>query len=199
MNRRDGTTPTPLQQAALWAQILFYAITAVSIAAAGLLGIIKYRLFRFGRPFITVSLEVSSRPCSESHTQVGVTAKLYNGSRVLAKADVLEWECRGLATYDDEAVDEKIVEYFCTGGGYARFERGNSEFPWNVQQRIKKIDLDIGIEPNETSNDNVTFIVPDYCTAVQIRLFIPDKVRKDWGWTAVAYHSINATPKQEEP
>lgn len=199
MNRMDGATLTPLQQAALWAQIFFYAITAVSIAAAGLLGIIKYRLFRFGRPFITVTLEVSSRPCSASHTQVGVTGKLYNGSRVLAKADVLEWECRGLATYQDEAIDEKIVEYFDSRGGYSRVETGNSEFPWNVQQRITKTDLDIAIEPNETSNDNVTFIVPYYCTAVQIRLFIPGPGKEDWGWTAVAYHSINATPKQEEP
>lgn len=157
---------------------------------------VKYRLFRSGRPFISVTLEASSRPCSAEHIQVGVIAKLYNGSKVLEKADVLEWECRGLATYGDAEIGKKIAEYFNSNDGRARCESGHSEFPWNVQQRITENDMAIEIEPNETSHDNATFVVPWYCTAVQIRLFIPITKGNEIGWTAVIYHDTNAT--QEE-
>ena len=191
---------TPLQQAALWAQIGFYVITAASIIAAATLGVVKYRLFRSGRPFITVNLEASSRPCSATQMQVGVTAQLYNGSKVLAKADVLEWVCLGLATYDDAEMDEKITGYF-TSGGDTRSETGSSEFPWNLQQRIIKNDLDIQIEPNETSQDHVTFVVPRYCTAVQIRLFIQTARRARFGSMGIIYHDVNnyAVRNDEEP
>ena len=186
----EVATPTPLQQAVLWAQFFFYIVTAASIIAAALLGVVKYRLFRSGRPFITVSLEASSRPCSAEQVQVGVTAKLYNGSKVLAKADTLEWQCRGLATYDDATIDAKITEYF-TSGGDTRSETGNSEFPWNLQQRITKNDQDIQIEPNETGHDHVTFVVPRYCTAVQIRLFIQTSGKAEFGWIGAIYHDVN--------
>ena len=74
-----------------------------------------------------------------------------------------------------------------------RTEYGNSDFPWNLQQRITKKGLAIAIEPNETSHDSVTFVVPSYCTAVQIRLFIPTKRKNDMGWTAVIYHDTQPT------
>lgn len=185
-------TPTALQQTALLVQICFYAITAISIIAAGALGVLKYRLFRSGRPFLSVTLEATSRPSSPGHVQVGVIAKLHNGSKVLARADVLEWECRDLATYDDATIDEKIAEHFHSADGTARHESGKSEFPWNVRQRITKDRLGIQIEPNETGHDHVTFVVPRYCTAVQIRLFIPAAPDSSQGWTSVIYHDTNA-------
>lgn len=183
-------TPSTLEQAALWAQVIFYSVTAVSILTAGVAGAIRYRLFRAGRPFITISLEVSSRPCSATQVQIGAAARLHNGSRVLAEAETLEWECRALATYMPQEIDEKIAEYFPSPGNHIKIEPGNSEFPWNLQQRITKTNLNIGIEPNEYSHDNVTFIVPKYCTAVQIRLFIPIKDDGQKGWTAVVYHDV---------
>ena len=187
----DASNPTNLEQAALWTQIIFYSVTAVSIIAAGIVATIKYRLFRSGRPFVTVNLAASSRPCSPGHTQIGVTAQLHNGSKVLAKANQLEWECLGLATYSDEQIDAKIGEYFGSQSSGIGHATGNREFPWNVQQRITKTDLIIAIEPNETSQDSVTFVVPNYCTAVQIRLFIPDRPGSILGWTAVIYHDIS--------
>ena len=177
---------TLLQQAALWAQIGFYVVTGISVVVTGALAAVKFR--SFSRAFINVSLEASSRPCSQDHVQIGVTAKLYNGSQNLAKAERLEWECRGIATYASEVIEQKTVEYFQDADGHSRTESGNSEFPWNLQQRIIKKGLDIAIEPNETSHDSVTFIVPRYCTAVQIRLFIPTRRKNDMGWTAVIYH-----------
>ena len=187
----DASNPTNLEQAALWTQIIFYGVTASSIIAAGIVATVKYKLFRSGRPFVTVSLAASSRPCSPGYTQIGVTAQLHNGSKVLAKANLLEWECLGLATYSDEQIDAKIGEYFDSQSGSIGHATGNREFPWNVQQRITKRDLIIAIEPNETSQDNVTFVVPNYCTAVQIRLFIPTRPGSILGWTAVIYHDIS--------
>lgn len=185
--------PSFLSQARLWAQTFFYVVTALSILAAGAIGIVKFNLFRSGRAFITVNLEASSRPCSSTYMQIGVTARLFNGSRVLATARTLEWECRAVATYDDDLIESKIGEYFSSGDAYQRTESSNSEFPWNVQQRITKTDLSLEIEPNEYSHDNVTFIVPAYCTAVQIRLFIPTPRNDRLGWTAVIYHDTRIT------
>ena len=186
------TSLSSLQQFALWAQICFYAVTGISVVATGALAIVKFR--SFSRAFINVSLEASSRPCSQDHVQIGVTAKLYNGSQNLAKAERLEWECRGIATYASEVIEQKTREYFQDASGNSRTEHGNSEFPWNLQQRIIKKGLDIAIEPNETSHDSVTFVVPRYCTAVQIRLFIPTKRRNDMGWTASIYHDTQPSP-----
>ena len=187
-----ATELTFLQQFALWAQICFYTITGLSLLATGILAAVKFR--SFSRPFINVSLEASSRPCSQDDVQIGVAAKLYNGSQNLARVGQLEWECRGIASYPPEAIKQKTDEYFQDAGGNSRTEYGNSDFPWNVQQRITKKALDIAIEPNETSHDSVTFIVPKYCTAVQIRLFIPTRRKNDMGWTAVIYHDTKPTP-----
>lgn len=192
----ESATLTTLQQAALWAQIWFYAVTAVSILAAALLGVLRYRLYRAGRPFITITLRASSRPCSPSHTQIGVTAELHNGSRVLAKADVLEWECRSLAAYSDAEVEAKIAEYFQADGAYAITAGREPEFPWILQQRITKSGARIEIEPNETGQDSVTFIVPRDCTAVQIKLFIPIANESQSGWVGVICH--DTAPKDEE-
>lgn len=187
----------PLHQAVLWAQILFYIVTAIGLLAAGIFGLVKYRLYRANRPFINISLNASSRPCSPEHIQIGVTASLYNGSRVLAKVDSLEWECRAIAQYNSEDVDEKIVEYFSESDGLAREESSSSEFPWNVQQRIRKTDLKIEVEPNESSHENATFIVPSYCAAVQIRLFMETMKDNTRGWTAVIYHDTTHLTGEE--
>ena len=187
-----ATDLTSLQQFALWAQIGFHIVTGLSLLATGILAAVKFRTF--SRPFINVSLEASSRPCSQDYVQIGVAAKLYNGSQNLAKVGQLEWECRSLAIYPPEAIEQKTDEYFQDAGGNSRTEYGNSDFPWNVQQRIIKKGLDIAIEPNETSHDSVTFVVPSYCTAVQIRLFIPTNRKNDMGWTAVIYHDTQPTP-----
>ena len=187
-----ATELTFLQQLALSAQIGFYVVTGISVLATGALAAVKFR--SFSRPFINVSLEASSRPCSQDDVQIGVAAKLSNGSQNLARVGQLEWECRGIATYPPEAIEQKKDEYFQDAGGNSRTEYGNSDFPWNVQQRITKKGLDIAIEPNETSHDSVTFVVPSYCTAVQIRLFIPTKRKNDTGWTAVIYHDTQPTP-----
>ena len=180
------TSPTFLQQLALAAQISFYIVTGISVVATGILAAVKFRTF--SRAFINVTLEASSRPCSQDYVQIGVAAKLYNGSQNLARVAQLEWECRGIGIYPPEAIQQKIDEYFQDAGGNSRTETGNLEFPWNLQQRIIKKGLDIAIEPNETSHDSVTFIVPSYCTAVQVRLFIPTKRKNDMGWTAAIYH-----------
>lgn len=199
MDDAIATLLTPLQKGALWAQIVFYCVTAVSILAAGGIGIVKYRLFRSGRPFITVSLDASSRPCSERHIQVGVTAQLYNGSKVLAKADVLEWECRVLATYDADEIEAKISEYFSYDDGvYSRLGGENTEFPWNVRQRIRKTCLGMKIEPNETAHESVSFILPWDCAAVQIGLFIPVGTSDQSVWTAVIYHDTRTAPEEQE-
>ena len=78
-----ATNLTFLQQFALWAQIGFFIVTGISVVATGILAAVKFRTF--SRPFINVSLEASSRPCSQDHVQIGVAAKLYNGSQNLAK------------------------------------------------------------------------------------------------------------------
>ena len=183
-----AASPTFAQQAATWAQFSFYSATIISIAVAATLGIFKYKLFRTGRPFITITLTATSRPCSDQHVQVGVTAQLHNGSRVLAKAQTIEWECRAIGMYSDNTISEKRDEYFGGQDAFIREEDEHTEFPWNVQQRIIRNQLGITIEPGEYSHENVSFVVPWYCTAVQIRLFIPVHPGSDSGWTAVAYH-----------
>ena len=198
MDETATTLLTPLQSGALWLQIAFYSVTAVSILIAGGVGIFKYRLFRSGRPFVTVSLDASSRLCSESHIQVGVTAQLYNGSKVLAKADVLEWECRLLTHYNADEIEAKIAEYFCYRDGvYSRVEEGSYEFPWRVWQRIRKTELGITIEPNETAHETASFILPWNCSAVQIRLFIPAGTSGASGWTATVYHDTGTAQEDD--
>ena len=83
-----ATNLTFLQQFALWAQICFYIVTGISVVATGILAAVKFKTF--SHPFINVSLEASSRPCSQDDVQIGVAAKLYNGSQNLAKVGRLE-------------------------------------------------------------------------------------------------------------
>ena len=187
----------------MWTQIFFYATTTLIAVAAGIIGGIKYRRFRLGREFISITLEASSRPCSDGRIQIGVTAKMHNGSKVLAKATTLEWECRALGTYDDDAIATKLDEYFNSAGGNARQESGHTISVERAAahyqtQRIIKRGLNAQIEPNETSHDNVTFVVPSYCTSVQVRLSIAASKDGNLIWTAVVYHDID-TPTPEAP
>ena len=100
-----ATDLTFLQQFALWAQIGFFIVTGISVVATGALAIVKFR--SFSRPFINVSLEASSRPCSQDYVQIGVAAKLSNGSQNTARVGQLEWECRGIAIYPSEVIEQE--------------------------------------------------------------------------------------------
>ena len=49
-------------------------LMGISVVATGILAAVKFRTF--SHPFINVSLEASSRPCSQDDVQIGVAAKL---------------------------------------------------------------------------------------------------------------------------
>ena len=41
----------------------------------------------------------------------------------------MEWECRGIAIYPPEAIEQKKDEYLQDAGGNSKTEYGNSDFP----------------------------------------------------------------------
>ena len=176
----------PIQEVIIsWSQVAFYIVTTIGLITAAILGIIKYRIFRTTRPFINITLEASSRAASPDYIQIGVTANLYNGSRVLAKVEELTWICRSIGIYDSEEIRNKMEEHFFRNIGK------HTEFPWNIQHARVSPNLNIQIEPNESATEHTTFIVPMYCTAVQITLFIPTYEDYKTGWKATIFHDIN--------
>ena len=177
--------PTPIYQIVLsWSQIAFYGVTTIGLITAAILGVIKYRIFRTTRPFINIALEASSRMASPDHIQIGVTANLYNGSKVLARVEELSWRCRSIGIYDSQEIRNKIEEHFANNVGRQR------EFPWNMQHAEVSPSLNLQIEPNESATEHISFIVPVYCTAVQITLVIPTDEDYKTGWKATIFHDI---------
>lgn len=107
--------PEAAQQAALWTQVILYGAAAAIIAAVGTLAAVKCQLFRRTRPFLNISLDVSSGPCSPEHTHIGVAAELHNASPATAKVDTMLWQCWTLGDYDDAAVEAHLAANQASG------------------------------------------------------------------------------------
>ena len=154
------------------AGIVQAVITAAAIIAGGLIAAYKLQLFRETEPHLTIAHTVSHRPMQNGYVHIAVKAVLRNSSRVVVKLR-----------------EGRFLLQHITAPAPA----GNVLYPqWPVLDE-GSFDLDdheISIEPGQTIQEVLQFIVPDSATAVQIYYFFhdprfPDDPLRGWGMTDV--------------
>ena len=154
------------------AGIVQAVITAAAIIAGGLIAAYKLQLFRETEPHLTISHTVSHRPLGNGYVHIAVKAVLRNSSRVVVKLR-----------------DGRFLLQHIT----APAPVGNVLYPqWPVldEGSLDLGDHEISIEPSQTIQEVLQFIVPGSITTVLIDYFFhdprfPDDPLRGWGMTDV--------------
>lgn len=154
------------------AGIIQGVVTALAIIFGGLLAAVKLELFRDFEPHLTITHTVVHRPLGNGYVHIAVKAVLRNSSRVVVKLR-----------------DGRFLLQHITAPAPA----GNVLYPqWPVldEGSLDLGDHEISIEPGQTIQEVLQFIVPGSITTVLIDYFFhdprfPDDPLRGWGMTDV--------------
>ena len=173
----------------IWVQTVFYVISSLFLVASAIAAVWRFKIFRMGEPAIRIDLEVQSHKSSPSYNALSAVAVVTNSSRVETVVNEFEWEVRVLSPYTDEAVEAKAQEY----AGYYSSETLWVEFPWNLNYKLTQTDARINLEPGESNTVGMNLAIPDWITAVDVKLVLhAPPGRKQWedAWVARRTHSL---------
>ena len=173
----------------IWAETGFYFISSLFLVASVCAAVWRFKIFRMGEPAIRIDLEVQSHKSSPSYNALSAVAVVTNPSRVETVVNEFEWEVRVLSPYTDEAVEAKAQEY----AGYYSSETLWVEFPWNVNYKLTQTDARINLEPGESNTVGMNLAIPDWITAVDVKLVLhapPGRKKWDDAWVARRTHSL---------
>ena len=174
-----------------WVQTMFYVISAIFLMVSAAAAVWRFKIFRMGEPAIRIDLEVRSYTSSPSYNALSAVALVKNSSRVETVVNEFEWEVRVLSPYTDEAVEDKAQEYT----DYYYSETQWVEFPWNVNYKLTQTDARINLEPGESNTVSMNLAIPDWITAVDVKLVLyapPGRKKWDDAWVARRTHSLIA-------
>ena len=173
----------------IWVQTGFYVISSLFLLASAIAAVWRFKIFRMGEPAIQIDLEVQSHKSSPSYNALSAVVVVTNSSRVKTVVNEFEWEVRVLSPYTDEAVEAKAQEY----AGYYSSETLWVEFPWNVNYILTQTDARINLEPGESNTVSMNLAVPDWITAVDVKLVLhapPGRNKWEDAWVARRPHSL---------
>lgn len=139
--------------------------TMVGVAIAALVGYYKFQLFREGRPHLTIELTASHRRVSPGFAHIGAIARLSNTSKVVVIVSTATWNLTAIAPYT-EAAAERLRQDFVRGYRY-----DGDEFGTSLQKQVCS-QFYLNIEPGETDEVTLDFIVQSDLESVAITLFI---------------------------
>ena len=172
------------------AGIVQAVITAAAIIAGGIIAAYKLQLFRETEPHLTIAHTVSHRTMENGYVHIAVKAVLRNSSRVAVRLREGRFLLRHIATGLAAATSETAAE--------TKSPVDNVLYPQLPVLDDASFDLgdhEISIEPGQTIQEVLQFVVPDGVTTVLIHYFFhdarfPDDPLRGWGITDV-YDIIN--------
>ena len=148
----------------------WYATPLTVAYIAALVGYHKFGIFREGKPHITIALSASSRPVSEEHNHIGVTARIHNTSRVAVPVVNVEWEIAVVAPYSPQEVEEMEQEFLHIARRRALSDE--DDFPWRRLGEPLEVHYDMIVEPNEVELITFDFLLRDSIEAVVVLLYV---------------------------
>ena len=145
------------------------AVAALTIAAAGLFAGFKLQLFRDFEPHLTIAHEVSHRPVGAGYTHIAVTATLRNTSRVNVELRQGFYSIQQIAPITDEAV-ARIYSEFIADDEIQQIQWPTlEEFEFNWEKG------EFAVEPGETHNELIEFVIPANTRAVVIYTYFHNR------------------------
>ena len=168
-------------------------VTVVAIVVGGYFAYYKLQLFRDVEPHLTVTHEVSHRRIGDSYIHIGVTALLYNSSKV--HIDLLKYIFRlqEVAPVEDSEIVRLYAEVFKEEGEES--EESEKYIQWPLLDRIqfKREKGEMVIEPGETHRETLEFIVSKELKTVMVYTYFynsshsqrPGSTAEGWGVTTI--------------
>ena len=154
--------------------IIQSGVTVVAIVAGGIIAAVKPELFRDFEPHLTIAHTVDHRDIGNGYVHIAVKAALHNSSRVKVKLREGYFALQEI-----------------TSGSHTPME--NILYPnWPIldEATFSLDDHEITIEPGQTIQEVLQFMVSDRVDTVLIYYFFhdsrfPDNPRRGWGMTDV--------------
>ena len=156
------------------------------------IGCYKWYKFRKGKPSLSISLDISSRACSESYTHIGAVANITNTSNVKVKIPKFIWKLGIIGEFRDADIEEQVKRYtdgIILGDNIEFTRERRDAFAWD-HWRHERLDSYTFLEPRETIQDDNEFVVQSCITSVRIEFSIPYLNSPSSNWFAVKYYDI---------
>lgn len=150
---------------------------AAALIIGGIIANAKLELFRHLEPHLTIAHTISHRPVGNGYVHIAVKAVLRNSSRVVVKLRDGRFLLRHIITAPEAATTSEV-----------RSPVDNvlyPQLPILDEASFYLGDQEISIEPGQTIQEVLQFIVPDEVKTVLIHYFFHDSRFPDdpfWGW-----------------
>ncbi len=147
-------------------------LTSLAIVIAGFIAVAKWDLFRDFEPHLTISHEINHRRVGESSVHIDIAVKLHNSSRVkvrLGEGQILLKQISPMESDFNADIPNPFVQ-------------------WPDIEEFRCTEL--SIEPGQTLQETVEFIIADDMLTVAVHSFFPvayskKQPRPGWGVTTI--------------
>lgn len=168
------------------AELVQTALTILALLAGGAFAAYKFEVFRDSEPRLNLSHTINHRRVGESYVHIDVQVNLHNNSKVLVELR----DGISLLLQVDPVSDTEVENL------YSGFLAGHNlpEFEWPVLYELER-NWDKGefpIEPGESYNELVEFIVSERIHTVLVQTFYgdPGYVGEERGWSMATVYDI---------
>ena len=165
-------------------------VTALVLAGGGLFALYKFQVFRDFEPHLSVKHEVSHRLIGDSYAHVGVTAVLYNSSKV--KIEVVKgiFALQQIRPVTDADIEELYTQMF-------QEELHHTDIEWPVLERVNRIwgKNNLVIEPGESHRETYEFVISREAASILVYTYFDNSTyspgsQKTEGWTATSFYDM---------
>ena len=160
-------------------------VTVLAIIIGGIIAAYKLQLFRDFEPHLTISHAISHRPVGNGYIHIAVKAVLHNSSRVEVKLKDGWLLIQHITTMSDDPTSENPSEPQTPVENFLY-----PQWPTLDESSFDLGDHEIAIEPGQTIQEVLQFMVPDGVDTVLICYFFhdsrfPENPLRGWGITDV--------------
>ena len=173
------------------ADIVLALVTIFAILFGGIFAAIKFELFRDFEPHLNVTHTIGHRNIGESYVHLDVTAALYNSSRVKVELKSGLFTLQEVAPVSDDLELEDRLEARNLVAENIAF----SQWPILDQFSCDWSDHNLTIEPGQTFQETVEFVISREITTVAIHAFFYNSrfgegLEKPEGWNITTVYDI---------
>ncbi len=143
-------------------------------------------------PSLTMDLQVTRVPASQSYDAVVVTLNATNTGTGRCYVTSVRWRLKVLSPYDDDSVVEMQRDFDSTPNNEL-----DVEFPWHEVPDVPDMHTieDVTVEPNETEQMTHDFIIPAEIRGIVVSAWVANASESEHveGWYRRAVHTIEET------
>ena len=168
------------------AAIVQASVTALAIAVAGVFAGYKLRLFRDFEPHLTISHSIAHRRVGDAYVHIFVTATLWNSSKVAVEVRDELLRVQQIAPVSREEVESLVAQVFQ--------QKAEKYMQWPTLDQVLRAweAHEVVVEPGESHQETVEFVIPDYVGSVLIYTYFYNPTFRQGSGTAEGWGATSA-------